>query len=104
MKNQLDLFASGASPSPSAKVIAFPYVRKVGKARHVAATLLRTPAGRRHFYWHQVVTGIQQSLSHAGISPAECERQISNFHYAVSLEMGRLMAACGQGGADERYS
>ena len=81
---------SVGAPSGGATIICFPQDRNVGKARHVAALILKREGAERDSYWRQVCNRLAGTMSKAGIDDDEIDRQLSALSRAVSLEMSRL--------------
>lgn len=89
-----------AAPS-GALLIPFPQSRNVGKARHVAALLLkRRSAKDQDSYWSTAVGGLHRQLAKSGFDEEAIERQIIAFRSAVQAEIYRIEAQQrGHGGA-----
>jgi len=76
-----------------AELICFPQERNVGKARRVAAVYLRRRTDKaRSTYWRDTCATLEWMMRRRGFSPAEIERQVSAFTWAVQNEINRLSA------------
>jgi hypothetical protein len=76
--------------NPSAEIVAFPLNRDVGRARRIAAAILkrRSPVAQQGEFERQAAA-IATKLRAAGIVEAEITRQIAAFTGAVNAELER---------------
>lgn len=68
----------------SARVIAFPLARRVGRVRHTADVLSRWSGSDADRYWRLVTDQMRTQLSAAGIEHGVIESEISAFADSVS--------------------
>lgn len=74
----------------TARIIAFPQHRNVGRIRHVAALAASKSGRARDSYWVQARRALEATLTAAGLPPAEVRLQVMEFRDAVSAELQRL--------------
>ena len=93
-EHPMELAPTSAGAPTGGAIICFPQRRNVGKARHVAALILKRREGRdRDSYWQQVCTRMAGTLSRAGLDDVEINRQIWGFSEAVTVEISRINAS-----------
>lgn len=97
---QLDLFdwtppkenamGMSAMAPAGAQIIPFPQEHNIGKARHVAALLLKRRTEKdQESYWRQVCNRMAGSMAKAGLDDDQIATQLNAFSRAVSNEMYR---------------
>lgn len=91
-ERDLPLFAWAGETAPAgALVIPFPADRNIGKARHVAALILKRRSHKdRDSYWHQVCQRMAGTMAKAGLSGEQIDAQLAAFHRAVGNELLRM--------------
>lgn len=75
---------------PPKSLLVFPADRWTGKARHVAAVLLRQRSDKaRKRYWEETIDRMLGRLMEAGASEDDALAQIEPFRQAVQFELER---------------
>ncbi|MCX5580527.1 DUF6074 family protein [Kaistia terrae] len=68
---------------PTARVIAFPTERRIGKIRRVVDVLSGRSGKGAEVYWTKTVSDMTRQMTAAGIDAAEIDREIQAFTESV---------------------
>lgn len=81
-------------PEPACTVLLYPFLNRVGKIRHVAATLLKRTSPRDAAqYQNRVSEALALQAERAGIPSTEVDEHLQLFWSAVQRETGRILEA-----------
>lgn len=80
-----------AAPTASpCRLIPFPLAARTGKVRKAAQTLeARVTDEGKSAFWNRTVRALRDELARRGCNLPEIERQVADFHDAVSAELTR---------------
>jgi hypothetical protein len=79
---------------PTATVVPFPLRRDVGRARKVAAAVLRRQSGSaQQAEFNRAAAGLADRLQRSGLTPDQIKVQLEDFTLAVNAELARMQLA-----------
>jgi hypothetical protein len=68
---------------PTARVIAFPAERRLGKIRRVVDVLSGRSGKGAEVYWTKTITDMTRQMAAAGVTASEIDREIQSFAECV---------------------